>query len=180
MNIIDGAIPEKIFIDCVSAAETEKNYGVLHKAGDGSFGFKYNWTLFDPQNGLDSMDRRFQALWDCVRLHVPDGYSLHRAYVNAHTSGVEDSIHQDDIDVAEGKTIIVYLCTAWYAEWFGQTVFFENMDRGSMNEITKSVIPRPNRIVIFDKNIPHCVSPLSRRFAGIRLTCMFKVKKDEC
>jgi len=43
-------------------------------------------------------------------------------------------------------------------------------------DIYRCVLPKYNRFVIFDKNIKHCAGMVSRKFSGIRLTCMFKVE----
>lgn len=175
INVIDNKLPEPLLLKCIGDAEHCKNYGVLHGAGDGSYGFKYNHTFFHEESGQDIQDENLNKLWVEVQKHLPSRSRLHRAYVNAHTYGVEDVIHKDDAEIKNGLTVIVYFCNDWYPEWFGQTIFFSSIDKHH-NEIIQSVIPKFNRILVFDKDIPHCVSPLSRRFAGVRLTCMFKVE----
>lgn len=176
IKIIDNQLPERLLLDCVKEAEQAKNYTVMHGAGDGTYGFKYNWMFCSEEDqGIIENDSLYN-LWDEVKKHIPYKVRLSRAYVNAHTYGVEDSIHTDDSELNNGITIIVYLCSTWYPEWFGQTIFFSHKDRHSHNDVVQSVMPRFNRVLMFDANIPHCVSPLSRRFSGIRLTCMFKVE----
>jgi Rps23 Pro-64 3,4-dihydroxylase Tpa1-like proline 4-hydroxylase len=174
INIIDDQLPNELLLSCIQEAETSSQYGVLHKAGDGSYGFKYNWNIFN-KNDLNIKNKKLNFLWEKVKEHLPKNIKLHRAYINAHTYGVEDAIHQDDAEIPKGVTVIIYFCNDWYPEWFGQTIFFETIDK-HRNEIVKSVLPKFNRVLIFDKNIPHCVSPLSRKFMGIRLTCMFKIE----
>jgi SM-20-related protein len=175
LNIIDSAIPQNILNACIQEAEYSTNYSVLHGAGDGSYGFKYNWLLQDSNQPNTFTNQQFKVLWEEVKQHVPANTRLYRAYVNAHTYGVEDAIHVDDAELKKGFTVIVYLCNGWYPEWFGQTVFFKSLDKQN-NDIINSVLPQYNRVIIFDKDIPHCVSPLSRKFAGVRLTCMFKLE----
>ena len=174
--ILDGVIPDGILDSCIQAAENSPTYRVLHGAGDGSYGFKYSWMVYDSCTDQKFGDENFVSLWAAIKPYVKANVKIHRCYVNAHTYGVEDTIHQDDPEFEQGLTVIVYLCRAWYPEWFGQTVFWDHLDRTRHNEVVKSVIPKRNRIVIFDKTIPHCVAPLSRRFAGVRLTCMFKLE----
>jgi len=174
INVIDNQLPNELLLSCINEAEKSHQYGVLHGAGDTSYGFKYNW-LFLKSDQIFIENKKLNFLWEEIKKHLPQNIKLHRAYINAHTYGVEDAIHQDDLEFAKGITVIVYLCNDWYPEWFGQTLFFETIDK-HYNEIVKSVLPKFNRVLIFDKNIPHCVSPLSRKFMGIRLTCMFKVK----
>ena len=180
IQIKDNVIPINLLQHCIREAELSDNYKVLHSAGDGSYGFKYNWTFYDSNlvKPILFTNIYLLELWEQIKKELPSNIKLHRGYINAHTYGVEDAIHIDDIQIKKGITVIVYLCNDWYPEWFGQTIFLDSMDKHS-NEIMKSVIPKFNRILIFDKNIPHCVSPLSRKFAGIRLTCMFKVEIND-
>lgn len=175
IKIIDNCLPDNLLFDCIKVAEKSQNYAVLYGAGDGSYGFKYNWMFYNTLDNKNIEDNKIRQLWEEVQKHLPANICLHRGYVNAHTYGVEDSIHVDDPDIKKGLTVVVYFCSNWYPEWFGQTMFFESFDKHH-NEITKSVLPKFNRMLVFDKNVPHCVSPLSRRFTGIRLTCMFKVE----
>ena len=175
IKIIDNELPNNMLSSCIAEAENSKNYTVLHQAGTGLYGFKYSWMFFHSDKTKYIENENLKNLWLEVQKYLPHNIRLHRAYINAHTYGVEDSIHQDDPDLVNGLTVIIYLCSNWYPEWFGQTMFFESTDQCN-NEIIQSVIPRFNRMIIFNKNIPHCVSPLSRRFSGIRLTCMFKVE----
>jgi len=177
INIKDNIIPTDLLKNCIKEAEDSNNYGVLHGAGDSSYGFKYNWTFYDSclTNPIPFTNVYLLELWEKVKKELPTNIRLIRAYINAHTYGVEDAIHRDEAHIKNGFTVIIYLCNDWYPEWFGQTMFFESSDRHN-NEIIQSVIPKFNRMLIFDKNIPHCVSPLSRKFVGIRLTCMFKVE----
>jgi Rps23 Pro-64 3,4-dihydroxylase Tpa1-like proline 4-hydroxylase len=44
------------------------------------------------------------------------------------------------------------------------------------HDVLKTVLPRRNRIVMFDSNIIHGVHPLSKSFKGLRTTLMFKLK----
>ena len=178
INIIDNQLPESLLNDCIKDAEYIEQYGVLHYAGDSSNNldcFKYSWHFFHHENNKSIENQNINLLWGEIKKHLPSNIKLHRGYVNAHTYGTEDTIHEDDVQINNGVSIIVYLCRSWYPEWFGQTMFFSSLNKQS-NEIVQSVLPKYNRFIIFDKKIPHCVSPLSRRFFGVRLTCMFKVE----
>jgi hypothetical protein len=176
VQILDNILSDEVLTTCTQEAELSASYRVLHGAGDGSYGFKYSWMVYDSKNKNDKLDGNFLSLWNEISSHIPEKTRIHRCYVNAHTYGVEDAIHEDDPDIEQGLTVIVYLCSAWYPEWFGQTVFWDHIDRMNHNDIVQSVIPKPNRVLVFDKTLPHCVAPLSRRFAGVRLTCMFKLE----
>lgn len=173
LKVYDNAIDQGLYLKCLKAVEQSKSFTALHNGGDGSFGFKYSWAVCE--DGVEFVDPIFKELWQTVSQQLPKNIRLHRSYVNAHSYGVEDSIHVDEMDLKSGITVIVYLCASWYPEWFGQTAFFKTLNKHE-NEIVASIMPKPNRYVIFDKDIPHCVTPLSRRFAGVRFTCMFKVE----
>lgn len=173
LKVYDGALDCGLLQRCVVAAETSKEYGILHRGGNGAYGFIYNWLLTDGSKPIEHPD--FLELWGAVRPHIQENVEIHRAYVNAHTYGVEDSIHIDESDLEKTITVIVYLCTDWYPEWFGQTMFLQSRDQ-HYNEIIGSILPKFNRFIAFNGHIPHCVAPLSRRFAGVRLTCMFKLR----
>lgn len=174
VTVLDKKLPNELLLSCINEAEIGRQYGVLHRAGDGSYGFKYNWMFF-AKNDLHIKNEKLNLLWEEIKKHLPKNIRLHRAYINAHTYGIEDVIHQDDLELNKGLTVIVYLCNDWYPEWFGQTLFFETTDKHN-NEIIKSILPKFNRVLIFDTKTPHCISPLSRKFSGVRLTCMYKVE----
>lgn len=176
MVIKDGYIPIDVLNRCIESAESAKNYKSLHPAAEDAFGFKFSWHMYSLGENINEMPDEFMELWDSCKNLFPDGSLLHRCYVNAHCYGIEDTIHEDDKHFKNGLTCIVYLCNAWYPEWFGQTVFWEHLDRTAPNDITHSVMPKYNRVLVFDKKTPHCVAPLSRRFSGVRYTCMFKVQ----
>ena len=174
MQIIQNKISKSTLRACIQFAESA-SYKTLHGAGDGSYGFKYN---VQDINKIACFNQLYQEL----NSYIPNGYKIHRAYINAMSFGSEDTIHQDDPDIEQGLTLLIYLCNDWYPEWFGQTVFFDNTEKGRENnfinaEITKSILPKYNRAILFDKNTYHCVAPISKRFTGVRYTCMFKLKK---
>jgi hypothetical protein len=179
IKVYDGEITEEVLQKAVVAAESSHSYYPFHQAGDGS-GFKYSWQIYFPEANINEFTSpEIKALWGDVQKMLPEGSILRKCYVNAHQYGVEDTIHQDDIWFGKGKTVIVYLCRAWYPDWGGATMFFSGQDRTSpisSMDIEKCVLPKYNRLVMFDKDIYHCAGLVSRRFTGLRLTCMFKVE----
>ena len=178
ITVIDNALDNNVLKACINEAETQKSYYCMHPGGDGTYGFKYNWTFRAINRPESFTNEPMIALWKEVKKHLPENAELFRGYVNAHQFGVEDNLHSDDPLFDNGYTVIVYLTSTWQASWGGQTMFYDNFTQED-NEIVRSVLPRYNRMVIFDKNLPHAVAPLSKRFTGVRFTCMFKVKIDE-
>jgi len=177
IQVYDNLFQEKIMDNAIKTVEACKDFYPLHPT---DVGFKLNWTFYNPKNNIKEFTSQpMLDLWNEVKKVLPEEAKLSRAYVNAQPFGIEDYIHQDDTDLQKGLTVIVYLTPAWLPEWFGQTVFFKTTDRLSFrseNDIIKSVLPKYNRVLVFDKDIPHCVSPLSKKFMGIRFTCMFKIE----
>jgi hypothetical protein len=174
MQIIQDKISKSTLKACIQFAESA-SYISLHGAGDGSYGFKF--SSYDI-NKISCFNQLYQELTP----YIPNGYKIHKSYINAMSFGMEDTIHQDDQDIKEGLTLLIYLCNGWFPEWFGQTVFFNNTENGRKKgffdaEITESILPKYNRAILFDKNIHHCVAPISKRYTGIRYTCMFKLEK---
>jgi Rps23 Pro-64 3,4-dihydroxylase Tpa1-like proline 4-hydroxylase len=176
-SIVDNKISISTLKACIQYAESA-GYIPLHPIGDNHTQFKFS------HHDVEEV-ASFKQLWEEVKQVIPNkNYTLHRSYINAMVYGQEDSIHTDDMDINNGLTVIVYLTNSWFPEWFGQTVFFESASNGRDEnyigaDITNSVLPKYNRFVIFDKNTPHCVAPISKRFTGVRLTCMFKLKLVE-
>ena len=174
MQIIQNKISKSTLTACIRFAESA-SYISLHGAGDASYGFKY--SVYDV-NKIPCFNQLYQELTP----YIPEGYKIYRSYINAMSFGMEDTIHQDDIEIKNGSTLLIYLCNAWFPEWFGQTVFFDNIENGREKsyfgaEIIESILPRYNRAILFDSNIHHCVAPISKRYTGIRYTCMFKLEK---
>jgi SM-20-related protein len=58
----------------------------------------------------------------------------------------------------------------WKIDWGGETIFW---DRGK-REIVKSILPKSNRLILFESNIWHGARPLSRYCSMLRITLMFK------
>jgi hypothetical protein len=128
--------------------------------------------------------KEIKCLWDefSKKFNVPIK-SLESCYLNALTFGVEAYPHIDFIE--KGSTsVIIYLCESWNSYWAGETVFFDNdfiLDDPTneifyKHDIIKSVLPKFNRMVLFDGNITHAVRPISKSFKGLRKTLMFKLR----
>jgi len=112
--------------------------------------------------------------WEYLIENVPEikDNLLVRFYMNGHTYGVDGYYHVDTKRKDE-TTIIVYLNETWDKDWGGETFFVDSND-----DIIKGVLPKKNRVVIFDSNIQHCARGVSRKFNGIRRTFMFKSRKQ--
>ena len=93
---------------------------------------------------------------------------MERAYLNAHTHGIEPHIHRDDGDM----TFIYYPRMDWKNEWGGGTVIYDN----DVQNITHHINYKGNRLIKFPANLPHQAQPVSRECYQLRTCVVFKTK----
>ena len=108
--------------------------------------------------------------------------NLNSCYTNSLVYGDEGYTHIDAEPHYKEITVIIYLNEIWHSQWGGETVFYSDgytpdfSDAWYYNhEIVKSVLPRFNRMTVFDGSTPHSVRCLSRRCFLPRNTLMFKL-----
>jgi hypothetical protein len=188
IHIVDNFFPDKLVkdLDVLSDeykfefSRSDNNldiYWTLQLYGE-------NYRTTETKNNIEEFTKNeIKLLWDYFALQFNlNIFSLNSCYINVLSHGVEAYPH---IDFAggEGTTVILYICDEWNCYWSGETVFYSNEwasnpadTRFYNNEIIKSVLPRKNRILIFDGNITHSVRPLSKTYKGLRKTLMFKLK----
>ena len=65
-------------------------------------------------------------------------------------------------------TILYYVNPLWRIEWDGQTVFYNG------SNITKSIYPKPGRIVCFPSMIPYTNIQPNKFFPGLKTTVIFE------
>lgn len=99
--------------------------------------------------------------------------ALLRCYINGHTYGVDGYFHQDSHREDEITTVL-YMNEEWAPNWAGETVFINTENKTALQ---KSVLPYPNRMVIFPSVVPHAARGVSRKFMGLRQTFMFKFRQ---
>jgi len=116
-----------------------------------------------------------ETIWNIVQSKI-GRRKLLRAYVNGYTYGTDAYFHRDDGWISERygqgiltETVIVYLNDKWDADWAGETVILDES-----GEIEKSVLPKKNRVLIFDSNKLHAARPLTRACAELRKVLVFK------
>lgn len=138
------------------------------------------FTEFEPKPINDEFISR---AWDFIKnKYQIDHKFLHSVYCNGLTYGTEAHQHTD-FNLFYGTTIVCYICEEWNSHWSGSTTFYSGEYSNNFadavyyeNEIIKSVLPKYNRVAIFDGNIIHAVSPLSKSCKNFRVTLMFKLK----
>ena len=148
---------------------------------------KYNWSLYNEKRGdVGIPDKTLKSLWEKTKELLPvKDYILKRAYVNISRFGDEDRIHIDGKSSSSGLTAIVYLSGKWKITWGGQTNFYTKFtEKANLpnddeteyeNEIIRSVIPKQNRVVIFNSTIPHSAGIISKTCLENRYACVFKI-----
>lgn len=129
--------------------------------------------------------KEVEKCWDFFKSKMGCGLSddnLITAYFNGITYGVEAHAHVDSFK-ENYTTAIIYVCENWNSHWGGETVFFDGKfvnnpadDIFYSHDIIKSVLPKYNRVLLFDSRIIHSVRPLSKSFKNLRKTLMFKIK----
>ena len=96
-------------------------------------------------------------------------------YANGQTYGQAGSLHTDAND-AEIFTCLIYCNPHWKSEWGGRTVFYP-LGRALDEHNEFSVIPEPNKAVVFNATLPHLGLGPSSDFRGLRVTCAFKYRR---
>ena len=99
---------------------------------------------------------------------------LIRCYMNGHTYGVDGYYHVDSERYAE-DTVVVYLNDNWNPDWGGETNILSMLEP----EISRSILPKKNRAIIFPSNQKHCARSVSRLCPELRRTLMFKTRREQ-
>lgn len=107
--------------------------------------------------------------------------TLVRAYVNGYTFGTDAYYHKDDIWLQQefgedvvSETVLIYLNEEWNRDWGGETNFIDDND-----EIIASVLPKRNRCVVFDSDMWHRATSVSRSCPELRSVIVFKTAGAE-
>lgn len=125
--------------------------------------------------------RELDSLWSIIQSKIGKRCLL-RAYINGYTFGTDAYYHVDDKWIADKfgsdvltETIIVYLNDTWDKDWGGETSIIN-----SENDIEYSVLPKRNRVLVFDSNKFHSARPLSRTCPVLRSVLVFKTIDISC
>lgn len=107
------------------------------------------------------------------QLNVFDFLTLQRVYASANPYGTVHDIHQDyGTDLHKGITVMYYLNRYWEPSYAGETVFL-NVEK---NDIIKSILPKPGRVIMFDGGCPHGARDTRRDVNDLRMVLTFKYK----
>lgn len=110
------------------------------------------------------------AFWTRVKeAHMPSA-TLLGVYANGQTFGQDSPIHRDNKANENGRTIVMFCNEHWASSWGGELVFYDH----SKENIIKSVLPKPGRIVIFNGHVPHSARSPAATCDRLRMTLAFK------
>ena len=110
----------------------------------------------------------FVPIWNQISDRY--NYEMERAYLNAHTHGIEPHIHRDDGDM----TFIYYPRMDWKPQWGGGTIVFDE----DVNAVLHAGY-RGNRIINFEANAMHQAQPVSRECYQLRTCIVFKTYRND-
>ncbi|WEF31438.1 hypothetical protein [Pseudoduganella chitinolytica] len=108
--------------------------------------------------------------WKSIKDKLLPGHSLLRCYANAHTFGLDGTIHRDNPKDIPAVTTILYCHRMWPLPWGGETVFYDVEN----SLIRSAVFSKPGRVVQFYGSEPHAAKSPSRVCRELRITLVFK------
>ena len=128
------------------------------KLDSGKFSNHMNKVLIDRDEAIEPNLKCYKYIFNKINDIYDKNYLPHNLYFNLSQHGNECGIHNDRITKPNNKTFIIYLTDNWDADWHGETLFYKEDKR----DIFAASIPFPNDAVVFDSNINHSVSPISK------------------
>jgi SM-20-related protein len=134
-------------------------------------GDRHNLAGLDDMLGANPNLAPLNTAWNFLREIRFNECLLLRCYLNGYTYGTEGYFHSDS-SRADEHTTIIYMNDYWEPDWAGETVFLD-----ADGDISKSVLPRRNRAIIFPSNIEHAGRSVSRKCVSLRKALVFKVRK---
>lgn len=110
------------------------------------------------------------AVWKQIKADLLPGQTLIRCYANAHTFGLDGTIHRDNPVDVDATTTIVYCHPIWPVPWGGELMFYTN----DVSAVQSAILPKPGRIAIFQGSVPHSAKSPARVCRGLRISLVFK------
>ena len=109
-------------------------------------------------------------IWDKAKVDYMPSHRLIGVYANGQLTDQESPIHRDYKVGEKGSTLLLFGNDFWPTPWGGALNFYDE----EINDVIRSVLPKPGRAVIFPGEIPYnanAPSPISRL---MRMTVAFK------
>jgi hypothetical protein len=128
----------------------------------GTYENHYDPSAVDPKLNYENFVQNLNPISlvaEYIRQNYFNGNLMTRVWINVQTFGDEGDIHRD-YDTKyylTSKSAILYVQNTWEIDWGGDFVVFDEN-----KEIMKSVLIKPNRLVVFNGCLQHAVRPMSR------------------
>jgi hypothetical protein len=180
LKVIDDLVPMELVERLWKYAHDEASWAYK---GFGAAADPLTTWVVDIMNYFDTLNaderaQRWQSLatsmpylhriWALVSNAVPGTYALSRVFLNGHTFGLGDGIHDDGGE--DAYTFLVYITPDWEPAWSGETMFYTE----ATDDIVAAVLPKPGRLVFFDARIPHAGRAPARLCTDLRITLAFQ------
>ncbi len=176
VKVIDNFFPEDVYNDIVNFIE--RTYQVHPENNT----ISYHWVPGHSSTGngvdkdsswfwiLDATNFSFftDELLSLVNKRLKTDYIARAIYFNGMCPGQTANFHTDSDSTIE-YTLLLYVMPGYCFEWGGHTTFLAK-DREDI-----SVVPRPNRAVIFPSRMYHKAFPFEDNRAPMRVTLAFKL-----
>ncbi|WP_194792506.1 2OG-Fe(II) oxygenase [Pseudomonas sp. UFMG81] len=108
--------------------------------------------------------------WRRVKLAHMQTATLLGVYANGQTAGQDSPIHRDNKVDEQGLTVVLFCNEHWATSWGGELVFYDHRKEN----ILKSVLPKPGRMVVFNGHVPHSARSPAATCDQLRMTLAFK------
>lgn len=186
IQIVDSALPEDLYNLALSYAEfMPLQHGWRNVNGSvrrfwhknfvlpGTYKHHYTPEVVDPQMNYENFQKEmnpFSFVAEMIRHKYFNSTPFTRVWINVQDFGNEGDIHRDfNTDYCRTtKSAILYLQKSWDVDWGGDLAIFD--EKG---EIRKSILVKPNRLVVFNGCCRHSVRPLSRFCTEVRRALVF-------
>jgi hypothetical protein len=182
VQIVDGALPEPLFAGVAAQlSQQQLVYGSKSNSKEDPFGHwathfvsggKDNLATMQPALETDDGLNKIAMAWRHIQTTHMQGYVLIRCYMNAYTYGCDGYFHTDSQRPDE-KTSVLYMNERWDPDWAGETAFLH-----ANGEISAAVLPKRNRLVIFNSQLKHAARGVSRKCPELRRALIFKARNS--
>jgi SM-20-related protein len=181
IEVHDDLLPDDLLKEMQSILLTSAwTFGAKSSMVSGSYPYWYReFGGVEAKNENDCSDRVANdvpvigRVWKHLSDSIAQGHKLIRCYANGYPYGCEGTAHLDSSN-SQDRTLLLYANAAWNCDWAGETIFLSSPPN---IDIVAAVLPRPNRLVSFQGNIPHVARGISRLCPHLRMTLMFKTKR---
>ena len=182
INVYDDIVPQELAKTIWATLRSKNAPWQWYQRSDADVPDAKFWKLDLGNKFLN--DSSIKKLFDIVNstlfydmLEIEYKLGKPNVYGNGQTMGQDGSAHIDGGD-NDLKTILYYPIpfhqqpddAHWKKHWGGETIFYDED-----GEIIKSILPKPNRIVIFPGDILHRSASPTRFYGGnLRVTIAYK------